>query len=103
MGESRRVHVEKTYVNIVNVTNVTNVTNITYVNRTTAVTAMRNDDFAASRQARQHAIAVDAHQMQNVQVMARPEPRPMPRPIIAAPPARPVPVKTARTGTGGGS
>ncbi len=96
MGESRRVHVEKTYINIVNVTNVTNVTNITYVNRTTAVTAMRNDDFAASRQARQHAIAVDAHQMQNVQVMARPEPRPMPRAIIAAPPARPVPVKTAR-------
>ena len=96
MGESRHVHVEKTYVNIVNVTNVTNVTNITYVNRTTAVTAMRNDDFAAGRPARQSAVAIDTHQMDHVQVVAQPEPKPTPRAIIAAPPARPVPVKVER-------
>lgn len=84
--ESRRVHVERSYVNIVNVTN------ITYVNRTIGVTAMRNEDFAAGRPAHRVGVAVDAHQLDRIQVLDRPEPRPGLRPVFGAPPVRPVPV-----------
>lgn len=93
MQESRRVHVQNTYVNIVNVTNVTN---ITYVNRTTGVTAMRHEDFAAGRPAQQAAVRVDAHQFDHMRVLDRPEPKPMERPFAGPPPARPVPVQVQR-------
>lgn len=86
--ESRVVHVQTTYVNIVNVTNVTN---ITYVNRTNGVTAMRNEDFAAGRPARQAAVAVDVHQMDHVQVVARPAPAPTKQAMISRPVTHPMP------------
>lgn len=94
--ESRQVHVQKTYVNIVNVTNVTNVTNITYINRNVGATAMRQEDFAAGRPAQQTAVKVDPHQLEHIQVLARPEPKPIPRPVVAVQPAHPVPVKLER-------
>jgi hypothetical protein len=87
--EAPRVHVETSYVNI-------NVVNVTYVNRTTAVTAMRQEDFAAGRPARQAAVGVDVQQLNHVQPLAAPEPRPMPQASIGIPPARPVPVNVAR-------
>ena len=93
IGESRRVHVQTNYVNIVNVTNVTN---ITYVNRTIGVTAMRHDDFAAGRSARQAPVVVDVHVMDHVQVLDRPEPQPAPHATMAPPVTRPVPAKTER-------
>jgi hypothetical protein len=93
IGESPRVHVQTTYVNIVNVTNVTN---ITYVNRTIGVTAMRHEDFAAGRSARQAPVVVDVHVMDHVQVLDRPEPQPVAHAMMAPPVTRPVPVKTER-------
>ena len=91
--ESRVVHVQNTYVNLVNVTNVTN---ITYLNRTSGVTAMRNEDFAAGRPARQAAVAVDAHQFDHVQVVTRPEPPPTRQSLISRPVAHPMPVAANR-------
>ncbi len=91
--ETNIVHVQKTYVNIVNVTNVTN---ITYVNRTTGVTAMRQQDFAAGRPVAQAAVHIDPQQMQHVQVLAKPEATPTRTAVISAPPARPVPVAVNR-------
>ena len=93
IGESPRVHVQTTYVNIVNVTNVTN---ITYVNRTIGVSAMRHEDFAAGRSARQAPVVVDVHVMDHVQVLDRPEPQPVAHAMMAPPVTRPVPVKTER-------
>jgi hypothetical protein len=90
MGESPRVHVQTTYVNIVNVTNVT------YVNRSIGVTAMRQEDFAAGRPARQAAVVVDVHVMDHVQVLERPEAQPAPHAMMAPPVTRPVPVKAER-------
>ena len=94
--ETRVVHVQKTYVNIVNVTNVTNVTNITYVNRTTGVTAIRHEDFAAGRPVARAAVHIDPQQMAHVQVIARPEVAPTAQAKISAPPVRRVPVAVAR-------
>jgi hypothetical protein len=91
--ETRVVHVQKTYVNIVNVTNVTN---ITYVNRTTGVTAIRHEDFAAGRPVARAAVHIDPQQMAHAQVMARPEVAPTAQAKISAPPARRVPVAVAR-------
>jgi hypothetical protein len=93
MGESPRVHVQTSYVNIVNVTNVTN---ITYVNRSIGVSAMRHEDFAAGRSARQAPIVVDVHVMDHVQVLDRPEPQPVAHAMMAPAVTRPVPVKTER-------
>jgi hypothetical protein len=90
ISESRVVHVQTTYVNIVNVTNVT------YVNRTIGVTAMRHEDFAAGRSAHQSGVVVDVHQLDHVQALERPEPKPAPQSVVSHPPARPVPVKTER-------
>jgi len=90
--ESRVIHVQTTYVNIVNVTNVTN---ITYVNRSIGVTAMRQDDFAAGRGARQAAVTVDRRQFDHVQVIDRPAPVTR-QSIIARPVAHPVPVAVTR-------
>jgi hypothetical protein len=90
--EAPRVHVEKTYVNIVNVTNVTN---ITYVNQT-RVTAMRQDDFAAGRSVRNVAVQVDPRQIQQLRPLQRPDIQPTPRAIITRPVARPVPVSIQR-------
>jgi hypothetical protein len=83
------VHIQTSYVNI-------NVVNVNYVNRTTAVTAMRQEDFAAGRPARQAAVAVDVQQLNHVQPLAAPEPRPTAQASIGIPPARPVPVNVAR-------
>jgi hypothetical protein len=91
MRESRRVHVERSYVNIVNVTNVTN---ITYVNRT-HVTAMRRDDFASGRRVRDVAVRVDPREMQQIRPLARPDVAAPSRPIITRPVAH-VPVKVQR-------
>jgi len=87
--ESQRVHVQNSYVNV-------NVTNITYVNQTTAVTAMRQEDFAAGRPVRQAAVAVDPQQFQHVQPLGAPLPRPTLQARVGPPPARPVPVSTMR-------
>ncbi len=86
--ESREVHVQKTYVNIVNVTNVT------YINRTN-VTVMRQEDFAAGRAAHQTAIHVDPAQLQHIQVAAPVALAPA-KPIILHPIARPVNIPVAR-------
>jgi hypothetical protein len=88
--ESRRVHVQNTYVNIVNVTNVT------YVNRERGVTAMRRDDFASGRSARNVAVRVDAREMQQMRPLARPDVAPTPRAIVSRPVTRPVPVSIRR-------
>jgi hypothetical protein len=93
ISESRQVHVQTTYVNIVNVTNITN---ITYINRSSGVTAMRHEDFAAGRSAQQTAVKVDPRQFDHVKVLERPEPQPVPRSFVSQPPARPVPVKIER-------
>jgi hypothetical protein len=96
ISESPRVHVQNTYVTINKVTNITNVTNVTYINRNMGVTAMRQDDFAAGRRARDARVNVDARQMNNVQVIAQPDVKPAPRVFAGPPPARPVPVSVAR-------
>lgn len=89
--ESRRVHVERTYVNVVNVTNVTN---ITYVNRT-HVTAVRRDDFASGRRVRDVAVRVDPREMQQIRPLAQPQVAAPSRPIISRPVAH-VPAKVER-------
>ncbi len=83
--ESRVVHVQTTYVNIVRITNVT------YVNRSIAVSAMRPEDFAAGRPVRQAAVQVDVRQMDRVTVVDRPAPGEK-RPSVSRPVNRPVPV-----------
>ncbi|MGB8260987.1 MAG: DUF6600 domain-containing protein, partial [Terracidiphilus sp.] len=87
--ESRRVHVQTTYVNVVNVTNVT------YVNRTIGVSAMSHDDFAAGRPAAKASVHVDVNVINKVTVIERPEPQPVAHVVIGKPPARPVPVAAA--------
>jgi hypothetical protein len=89
MGESRRVHVQTTYVNI-------NVVNVTYVNRTVGVSAMRHEDFAAGRSAHGASVVVDAHQFDHVQVLDRPEVQANPHPFAGHPPLRPVRVSSQR-------
>jgi hypothetical protein len=89
IGESQRVHVQTTYVNI-------NVVNVTYVNRTIGVSAMSHDDFAAGRSAHNAAVVVDVHQLDHVQVLDRPVPQPNPHPFAGHPAVRPVPVKAER-------
>ncbi|MGA3371808.1 MAG: DUF6600 domain-containing protein [Terracidiphilus sp.] len=89
IGESRRVHVQTTYVNI-------NVVNVTYVNRSIGVTAMRHEDFAAGRSAHGAAVVVDVHLFDHVQVLERPEAQPSPHPFAGHPPLRPVRVSTER-------
>ncbi len=71
-------------------------TNITYVNRTTGVTAIRHEDFAAGRPVARAAVHIDPQQMAHVQVMARPEVTPTAQAKISAPPVRRVPVAVAR-------
>jgi hypothetical protein len=88
IGESQRVHVQTTYVNI-------NVVNITYVNRTT-VTAMRHEDFASGRSAHQANVVVDVHQMDRVQPLAAPEPKPTAQSFVGHAAARPAQVSVAR-------
>ncbi|MGA3079923.1 MAG: DUF6600 domain-containing protein [Terracidiphilus sp.] len=89
IGESQRVHVQTTYVNI-------NVVNVTYVNRTIGVSAMSQSDFAAGHSAQRAAVVVDVHQLDRVQVLDRPEAQPNPHPFAGHPPARPVPVSAQR-------
>ena len=86
--ESREVHVQKTYVNIVNVTN------ITYVNRTN-VTVMRQEDFAAGHPAHQSTIHIDPAQLQHIQPAAPVAVAPV-KPVIEHPIARPVNIPVAR-------
>ncbi len=88
IAESPRVHVQTTYVNI-------NVVNITYVNRTT-VTAMRQEDFASGRPAHQSNVVVDVHQMDHVQVLSAPEPKPTSQSFVGHAPAHPVRVSVER-------
>ncbi len=86
--ESRVVHVQNTYVNIVNVTNVT------YVNRT-YVTAVKQEDFAAGRSTRSVAVKVDAQQIQHIQPAAPAVKAPAQR-LILRPVAKPAAVPQAR-------
>jgi len=90
IGESRRVHVQNTYVNIVNVTN------INYVNRNIGVTAMRHDDFAAGRSAHRDAVVVDRRQFDHVRVLDRPDIQPDRHSFAVQPPIRPVSVSRER-------
>jgi hypothetical protein len=87
--ETRVVHVQTTYINIVNVT---------YVNRTVGVTAMRHEDFAAGRPAARVGVTVNAGMFAHVQVLARPVPQPSHQAYFAtaAVAVRPVPVPAAR-------
>ena len=62
--ESRNVHVQNTYVNVVNVTN------ITYVNQSRGATAMRHEDFASGRDGRNASVRVDPRQMEHVRSSA---------------------------------
>jgi hypothetical protein len=89
--ESRRVHVQRTYVNEVNVTNITNVT---YINER-HVTAVRRDDFASGRRVRDVAVRVDPRDMQHFRPVAQPQVAAPSRPIITRPVAH-VPVKVQR-------
>src|SRR5579863_5597476 len=88
--ESRRVHVQNTYVNVVNVTN------ITYVNQTRGATAVRQDDFASGRSVRNVAVRVDQRDMQQMRPLARPDVAHTPRAIVSRPVTRPVPVSIQR-------
>ncbi len=88
--ESRNVHVQNTYVNVVNVTNVT------YVNQSRGATAMRHEDFASGRDARNASVRVDPRQMEHVRTLQRPEPAPTPRSIVSRPVAQPVRVSSER-------
>ncbi len=90
--ESPRVHVQNTYVNVVNV----NVTNITYVNRDRGVSAMRQEDFASGRSARNVAVRVDPREMQQMRPLAQPNVAPTPRAIVSRPVTRPIPVSNQR-------
>jgi hypothetical protein len=90
--ESRDVHVQTTYVNIVNIRNLTN---ITYVNRLIGVTAMRQDDFAAGRGAQRANVAVDRRQFDHVQLVDQPAPVTR-QSFISRPVAHPVQVAAAR-------
>jgi hypothetical protein len=85
--ESRTIHVQTTYIDIVNVHN----TNITYVNRSIGASAMRQDDFAAGRPVRQAAVAVDKSQFDRVQAINTPAPVTR-QSFVARPVAHPVPV-----------
>ena len=86
--ESRRVHVERTYVNV------TNITNVTYINRE-HVTAVRREDFASGRRVRDVAVRMDQRQAQQIRPMERPDVAAPSRPIITRPVAN-VPVKVQR-------
>jgi hypothetical protein len=89
MRESPRVHVQTTYVNI-------NVVNVTYVNRTIAVSAMRQEDFAAGRSAHQAPIVVDVHLMEHPQVVEHIDVPPPAHPFAGHPPVQPVRVSAER-------
>jgi hypothetical protein len=89
--ESRVVHIQNTYVNVVNITNVT------YVNRTIGVSAVSHEDFAAGRSVAQVNVKIDVHQLDHVTVLERPEAKPTAASFTGGrPPARPVPVAAAR-------
>jgi hypothetical protein len=88
--ESNRVHVQNTYVNVVNVTNVT------YINQSRGVSAMRQEDFAAGRSARNAAVRVDSRDMSHVQPLVRPDVAPTHQSIVTAPVAHPVHVSNQR-------
>jgi hypothetical protein len=88
--ESRQVHVRNTYVNIVNVTNVT------YVNQSRGYTAMRHDDFASGRSARNSSVRVDPREMERARPLQRPEPAPTQQSFVPRPVAHPVRVSTQR-------
>ena len=88
--ESSRVHVQRTYINVVNVTNVT------YVNQTRGMSAMRQDDFASGRSMRNVAVRVDPRDMEQARPLARPDVTPTPRAIVNRPVSRPVPVSNRR-------
>lgn len=89
IGESRRVHVQTTYINI-------NVVNVTYVNRTIGVSAMRQEDFASGRSAHNAAVVVDVHLLDHVQPLERPDVQPVAHPAAAHPSLRPVRVSAER-------
>ena len=91
--EAPRVHVQNTYVNIVNVTNVTN---ITYVNQTRGATAMRQEDFASGRSAKNVAVRVDPREVQQMRPLAKPNVAPTPQAVVSRPVVRPVPVSNQR-------
>ena len=88
--ESRSVHVQNTYVNIVNVTNVT------YVNQSRGYTAMRHDDFASGRSARNSNVRVDPREMERARQITRPEVAPTQQSIVSRPTAHPVQVASER-------
>lgn len=87
--ESRDVHVQRTYVNIVNVRNVA------YVNRSIGISAMRQDDFAAGRGAQRAGVVVDRRQFDHVQVIDQPAPVTR-QSFISRPVTHPVQVVSAR-------
>jgi len=89
IGESPRVHVQTTYVNI-------NIVNVTYVNRTVGVSAMRQEDFAAGRSAHEAPVVVDVHVFEHPQVVEHIDIPPPAHPFAGHPPARPVQVRTER-------
>jgi hypothetical protein len=89
MGESRRVHVQDTYVNF-------DFGHRNFANRDRGFSAMRQEDFAAGHSVRQAPVVVDVRVINQVQVIERPEPQPTRQSFVGQPPARPVPVQAAR-------
>jgi len=89
MGESRRVHVQDTYVNF-------DFDHRDFANRNIGFSAMRHEDFAAGRPVRQATVVVDVRVINQVQVIQRPEAQPTRQSFVSQPPARPVPVSVTR-------
>ncbi|HET7101182.1 MAG TPA: hypothetical protein VFJ52_08540, partial [Terriglobia bacterium] len=85
ISASRRVHVWKSY------ENTKRFESIRYMNRTTGISTMRHDDFAAGRNMRQAGVKVDPRQFEHVKVLAAPQPAPGNHVLIARPiaPQRP--------------
>jgi len=89
MAESPRVHVQPSYANY-------NYGGAVFANHSIGVTAMRHDDFAAGRPARDTSVVVDIHLFDHFNILIAPEPRPNPQAFVGPPPSRPVPVHAER-------
>jgi hypothetical protein len=89
MAEGPRVHVLTTYVGF-------NFGGVGFAYRTTGITAIRQDDFAAGRPVRQANVVVNVNIIQHVTIIERPVVQVNERVIVERAPSRPVPVAAAR-------
>ncbi|MGB6743860.1 MAG: DUF6600 domain-containing protein [Terracidiphilus sp.] len=89
MAEGPRVHVLTTYAGF-------NFGGVGFAYRTTGITAIRQDDFAAGRPVRQANVVVNVNIIQHVTIIERPVVQVNERVIVERAPSRPVPVAAAR-------